>query len=225
MDREVWRQLGAELARAGVPLFAIGFSPTDVRGPLRNLGDLSKRSAGTFRWARRPDELQPLFVDVANELRAAVVLHFPRAQLAEGTVPVRVQCGSMVSNSRTVTMRAFPGWLFGVGLALAVVAGVLLWRRRTPVLLLALGRTSGRSRIRVDAQHPGVLRAGDNTCEVIWRPATSASAGSSVLIVGAGHIQLNGGPVLGTVRIKHQDCIALGEEAEYKIFLRGTIRV
>jgi len=227
MDREVWRKLGEDLARAGVPLFAIGFSPTDVRGPLRNLGDLSKRSAGTFRWARRPDELQPLFVDVANELRAAVVLHFPWAQLAGGTVLVRVQCGNMVSNPRAVTVRAFPRWLLGLGSALAFLASVLLWlwRRRAPVLLLALGRTSGRSRIRVDAKRPCVLREGDNTCEVIWRPATSACAGSSVLIVRAGHIQLNRRSVLGTVRLKHQDCIGLGEETEYKILLRGPEQV
>ena len=36
-----------------VPIHTIAFSPQDDRGPLLNLGELSKRSNGTFRWAQK----------------------------------------------------------------------------------------------------------------------------------------------------------------------------
>src|SRR5262249_3956707 len=55
----------------------VAFSVRDDRGPLLNLGELAKRSAGTFRWASDADNLKPQFTTLAEELRQVHTVSFP----------------------------------------------------------------------------------------------------------------------------------------------------
>ena len=76
MDRKTFKTLGDAAARARVPIHTIAFSPTDERGPLLNLGEISKRSNGTFRWARTPDDLRAQIDTLTDELNKQYVLTY-----------------------------------------------------------------------------------------------------------------------------------------------------
>ncbi|HZS42410.1 MAG TPA: FHA domain-containing protein [Polyangia bacterium] len=76
MDHKTFRMLGDTAAKAHVPIHTIAFSPTDARGPLLNLGEISKRSHGTFRWARNADDLHAQMETLADEMNKQYVLTF-----------------------------------------------------------------------------------------------------------------------------------------------------
>ncbi len=76
MDRKTFRALGDAAAMAHVPIHSIAFSPGDDRGPLLNLGEISKRSNGTFRWARNVDDLKAQIETLGDELDKQYVLTF-----------------------------------------------------------------------------------------------------------------------------------------------------
>jgi FHA domain-containing protein/von Willebrand factor type A domain-containing protein len=76
MDRATFKRLGDEAQKASVPIHTIAFSPIDERGPLLNLGELSKRSHGTFRWARTGDDFKGQLDTLADEVRKQYVITF-----------------------------------------------------------------------------------------------------------------------------------------------------
>jgi len=76
MDRETFKKMGRFAAEEGIPIHAVAYSPIDERGPLLGLGDLSKRSNGTFRWARTADDLPDQLKNLAGEIRSQYVLTF-----------------------------------------------------------------------------------------------------------------------------------------------------
>src|SRR5262249_14900165 len=76
MDRDTFRKLGTEARAANVPIHSLAYSPGDERGPLLNLGELSKRSNGTFRWAQKQDDLAAQLGTLADEVRKQYVLTF-----------------------------------------------------------------------------------------------------------------------------------------------------
>lgn len=51
-DRDRVTQLGVRADKQGVRIHTLGYAPSNVRRPLLTLGELSKRSLGTFRWVR-----------------------------------------------------------------------------------------------------------------------------------------------------------------------------
>ncbi len=51
-DHDRVARVGKRAASEGVRIHTVGYSPTDTRRPLLLLGELSKRSLGTFRWVR-----------------------------------------------------------------------------------------------------------------------------------------------------------------------------
>ncbi|MGH2900893.1 MAG: hypothetical protein ACRDMZ_19615, partial [Solirubrobacteraceae bacterium] len=51
-DSERVTALGVRADKQGVRIHTLGYAPTNVRRPLLTLGELSKRSLGTFRWVR-----------------------------------------------------------------------------------------------------------------------------------------------------------------------------
>src|SRR5205823_1645824 len=73
---KIFRALGDFAAARHVPIHSIAFSPTDERGPLLNLGEISKRSHGTFRWARSADDLRAQVEGLIEELNQQYVLTF-----------------------------------------------------------------------------------------------------------------------------------------------------
>lgn len=101
MDRKTFRRVGDLLRQSGVPLFPIAFSPRDDRGPLLNLGELAKRSLGTFRWAQKDTDLKEQFQNLSEELKKNHVLHFVAKKLSLDdlrTSQFALQCGDLKSN-------------------------------------------------------------------------------------------------------------------------------
>jgi hypothetical protein len=101
MDRKTFRRVGDLLRQSGVPLFPIAFSPRDDRGPLLNLGELAKRSLGTFRWAQKDTDLKEQFQNLSEELKKNHVLHFAAKKLSLDdlrTSQFALQCGDLKSN-------------------------------------------------------------------------------------------------------------------------------
>lgn len=76
MDRDTFRKLGDEARKNKIPIHSLAWSPGDERGPLLNLGELSKRSNGTFRWAQKQEDLGEQLKNLAEEVRKQYVLGF-----------------------------------------------------------------------------------------------------------------------------------------------------
>ena len=145
MDRQTFKDLGEFAARERIPIHTIAYSPIDSRGPLLNLGDLSKRSGGTFRWAENPADIKHELSTLADEVRRQYVLTF-KTELDASSIEkynFGLVCGELRSNSLSGTgarlLQATGGdglrwywWvLIGVGGALAALylVGLLLLRR------------------------------------------------------------------------------------------------
>jgi hypothetical protein len=81
-DRDRISRLGDRAAREGVRIHSLAFAPTDVRRPLLLLGELSKRSLGTFRWIRsaKSDSWASAFLQLRDEINQQYVFtYFPDA--------------------------------------------------------------------------------------------------------------------------------------------------
>lgn len=145
MDRQTFKDLGEFAARERIPIHTIAYSPIDSRGPLLNLGDLSKRSGGTFRWAENAADIKHELSTLADEVRRQYVLTF-KTELDASSIEkynFGLVCGELRSNSLSGTgarLLHAPGgdglrwywWvLIGVGGALAALylVGLLLLRR------------------------------------------------------------------------------------------------
>lgn len=139
MDRRTFRALGDAAARAHVPIHTIAFSPTDERGPLLNLGEISKRSNGTFRWARTADDLKAQIETLTDELHKQYVLTFKLDVRSLEGKTFQLACEDLVSNvfdpkgsAMAQVSRRWPwGWIgAGAGAVALGVVLVLLARRR-----------------------------------------------------------------------------------------------
>ncbi len=147
MDRKGFKQLGEDLRKSEVSLFPIAFSPRNDRGPLLNLGELAKRSAGTFRWAEKADDLKDRFASLSKELRGVQVLTFA-GKVDVACLPAstfKLLCGDLPSTHFTLAGQRSEGcegsswwkWLLGilggiVGLWAVAQGAVYLLNRRGP---------------------------------------------------------------------------------------------
>ncbi len=134
MDRRLFQEVGIDLAEQHMPIFPVAFSPRDVRGPLRNLGELARHGGGTARWARTLSDLEPQFAALAHELISAEVVTFDRKLWRDkdgGPRHLRLRCGEGYSNTCYVLappLRRSLWWLIGLGLAaLAVASALTVW--------------------------------------------------------------------------------------------------
>jgi len=79
-DRDRATALGKRAAAAGVRIHTFAHAPNDVRRPLLLLGELSKRSFGTFRWLRKDatsvGSWQPRFEQLRDEIKQQYVLTY-----------------------------------------------------------------------------------------------------------------------------------------------------
>jgi hypothetical protein len=99
MDRKTFKMLGDAAAHARVPIHTIAFSPTDERGPLLNLGEVSKRSNGTFRWAKTADDLRAQIDTLSDELNKQYVLTYKvDTRSLEGRT-FQLSCEDLTSNA------------------------------------------------------------------------------------------------------------------------------
>ncbi|CAN5860707.1 hypothetical protein BH11MYX3_BH11MYX3_05360 [soil metagenome] len=77
-ERERVTRLGTRAAKEGVRIHTFAFSPTNTRRPLLALGELSRRSFGTFRWLQRDkaDSWTPAFEQLRDEILKQYVLTY-----------------------------------------------------------------------------------------------------------------------------------------------------
>lgn len=75
-DRDRVTRVGLRAARDNVRIHSFAYSPKDVRRPLLLLGELSKKSLGTFRWVRgaKTDSWTPAFQQLAAEINRQNVI-------------------------------------------------------------------------------------------------------------------------------------------------------
>ncbi len=128
MDKNAFRTLGKSAAKALVPIHTIAFSPSDDRGPLLNLGEISKLSNGTFRWAKNAEDLRNQIDTLAEELNKQYVLTFKVDDSSVENKTFQLVSGDLTSNA----LKFGGGFSFGGsgkrGLGwwwLAIIAGVL----------------------------------------------------------------------------------------------------
>jgi hypothetical protein len=90
MFRKVWKS-----ARdAGVGIHTIGYTFTDARLPLKNLAEISKKTGGTFRWARaRADVVGHLGSVMAEIQRQMVLTYYVQPADVDGK-PLALLCRS-----------------------------------------------------------------------------------------------------------------------------------
>jgi pSer/pThr/pTyr-binding forkhead associated (FHA) protein len=96
MDKNAFRTLGKSAAKDKVPIHTIAFSPQDDRGPLLNLGEISKLSNGTFRWARNVEDLHNQIETLADELSKQYVLTFDYGDSIQNKTFI-LSCGDLTS--------------------------------------------------------------------------------------------------------------------------------
>ena len=77
-DKDRVTRAGQRAAKEGVRIHALAFSPSDTRRPLLALGELSRRSLGTFRWVRAatPDSWKAAFDQLRDEIDKQYVLTY-----------------------------------------------------------------------------------------------------------------------------------------------------
>jgi hypothetical protein len=75
-DRDRVVRVGNRALKDNVRIHSMAYSPKDVRRPLLLLGELSKRSLGTFRWVRggRTDSWTPASAQLGTELTKQTVI-------------------------------------------------------------------------------------------------------------------------------------------------------
>ena len=99
--RRLFRQLGDRARKAGVPIYPVGFTPIDERGPLLNLGEIAKRSGGTFRWARRPEDVAGELTNLAAEINQQLVLTFKVPDRCAAAHLIKLSAGQLLSDERS----------------------------------------------------------------------------------------------------------------------------
>ncbi|HEX4420634.1 MAG TPA: FHA domain-containing protein [Kofleriaceae bacterium] len=77
-DRERVTKLGLRAAKEGVRIHTFGYAPSKVLRSLLTLGELSKRSLGTFRWVRSggTESWTPAFAQLRDEINKQYVLTY-----------------------------------------------------------------------------------------------------------------------------------------------------
>lgn len=77
-DRDRTTQLGVRADRDGIRIHTFGFASSNIRRPLLTLGELAKRSLGTFRWVRTggAESWTPAFQQLLDEIDKQHVLTY-----------------------------------------------------------------------------------------------------------------------------------------------------
>lgn len=146
-----YREAGERADREGVRIHTLAYSPVDNRRPLLGLGELSKRSGGTFRWVRSREGFRGQIDTLVAELNQQYVLTWfvPADQVVGKRLQVafqdltsnelrvkKVECGgkgcdagAMCARGRCVAWGAGggrPWWHWAIGIAGGLVGLVLL---------------------------------------------------------------------------------------------------
>jgi hypothetical protein len=146
-----YREVGERAEREGVRIHSLAYSPVDNRRPLLGLGELSKRSGGTFRWVRSREGFRGQIDTLAAELNQQVVLTWflPADQVVGKRLQVsfqdltsnevkvkKLECGGKACAARSLCARGRcvawgtgggrPWWMWALWIGGGVVGLVLL---------------------------------------------------------------------------------------------------
>jgi hypothetical protein len=154
-EPERYRAVGQRAMKEEVRIHSLAYSPVDNRRPLVGLGELSKRSGGTFRWVRSREGFAPQIDTLVSEINQQYVLTWflPADDLVNKRVAVsfreltsnevrikKVECGGktcaggeLCARASCLTIaggggRGFFGWLLligGIAVAGLIVLGVI----------------------------------------------------------------------------------------------------
>lgn len=151
-DPDRYRALGQRAMKEEVRIHSLAYSPVDNRRPLLGLGELSKRSGGTFRWVRSREGFSSQIDTLVAEINQQYVLTWflPEADLVNKRVAVsfreltsnevrikKVECGGktcaagqLCARGRCLAIaggggRGLVGWLLIVGGVVVGGAAVL----------------------------------------------------------------------------------------------------
>ena len=154
-DPDRYRAVGQRAMKEEIRIHSLAYSPVDNRRPLVGLGELSKRSGGTFRWVRSREGFASQIDTLVAEINQQYVLTWflPAGDLVNKRVAVsfreltsnevrikKVECGGktcaggeLCARGRCLAIaggggRGFFGWLLiigGVVLGGAVLLGVI----------------------------------------------------------------------------------------------------
>lgn len=94
-----YRRIAKKAARAHIPIHTIGFAPDGNRLPLRGLGELSKRSVGTFRFAYTKSGFERHFKQLGAEVndRYTVTFFVPEKEVKNKKVGLLASTRDMAS--------------------------------------------------------------------------------------------------------------------------------
>lgn len=151
-EPERYRALGLRAMKEGIRIHSLAYSPVDNRRPLLGLGELSKRSGGTFRWVRSREGFASQIDTLLAEINQQYVLTWflPADQVVNKRVALsfreltsnevrikKVECGGatceggeLCARGRCVALsggggRGLLGWLLLIGGVLLGVVAVL----------------------------------------------------------------------------------------------------
>jgi hypothetical protein len=105
-DRDRVTALGERAGRDGVRIHTFGYAPSKVLRPLLTLGELSKRSLGTFRWVRTggTESWAPAFQQLHDEIaRQYVVTYFVAGDAAISGKRIKVKLTGRVETTSNET--------------------------------------------------------------------------------------------------------------------------
>jgi hypothetical protein len=166
MDRKVFKSLGDAAAKARVPIHTIAFSANDDRGPLLNLGEIAKRSNGTFRWAKNADDLKNQIETLGEELHKQYVLTFALDMRSLDGKTFELVCEDLVSNplvydesGGTIGVpagagkRNLPWWLWAsIGGGLLLIGLIIFLAKRPKRPQMRFATTRGGQQPQAQAQ-------------------------------------------------------------------------
>jgi hypothetical protein len=183
-----------------VPIHSIAFSPNDDRGPLLNLGEISKRSNGTFRWARNADDLRTQIETLADELNKQYVLSFKLDEIENKTL--QLFCGDLSSAPVKFTkdrlektgVRKGLAWYWWVAIVLGALVGIwlvlaLILANRSPRVTFAGAQPQGQMpQAQGGGAHVPDARAAAGGVHVVGGGAAQTPASRGVLLVLGGQL-------------------------------------
>ena len=98
-ERDKFRKLGKRAHEQGVVIHSIAYAPLEEKAPLLNLGEISKVSHGTFRWAKIKDAVKSQFETLKDEIvgQPAVSFIVPEKIIEGGASKLKLVMNNLTS--------------------------------------------------------------------------------------------------------------------------------
>ena len=227
-----YRQVGAEARRKDVRVHSLAYSPVDDRGPMLGLGELSKRSDGTFRWVRAAEGFRSQVDTLLAEINQQYVLSFflPADQVVGKRLTVRyrdLESNELRIKSLACGGRACDAAEFCVRHACAARGGGggggvltwLLWGAAGLVGLVVIVGAVGWARARGRAGYAMAQPGGQaNAGPPGSAPMAGGAAPSAMQVPSIGSLLVVAGPYQGhRLPLRHGFLVGSGHGCDYLV--------